>query len=242
MAHISRRREPAARLRARARTCTARPPPRCSASPLDEVEQRAAPLRQGDQLRPDLRHERVRPGAEPRHRRAAPRRPTSSATSRAIPGVEALHGRDAQARARSAATSRRCSAAACGCPRSKRRAGPRRAGRRARGDQRADAGHRRRPDQAGDDRGAEVARRRAAEHAADHAGARRAGARGAGRRARARARRAAASSCVGARSSRCRWSPRSASATTGTRRTSSGPIGLRRQDDAPPAPPGKCRP
>ncbi len=31
-------------------------------------ERRAAPLRQGDQLRPDLRHERVRPGAEPRHR------------------------------------------------------------------------------------------------------------------------------------------------------------------------------
>ena len=32
-------------------------------------DQRAAPLCQGDQLRPDLRHERVRPGAQPGHRR-----------------------------------------------------------------------------------------------------------------------------------------------------------------------------
>ena len=56
--------------------------------------------------------------------------------------------------------------------------GPRRAGRRARRDQRADAGHGGRPDQAGDDRGAGLARRRAAGVAADHAGARRTGARG----------------------------------------------------------------
>ena len=39
--------------------------------------------RQDDQLRPDLRHERLRPGAEPRPSSAPPRRPTSTATSRA---------------------------------------------------------------------------------------------------------------------------------------------------------------
>ena len=53
-------------------------------------------------------------------------------------------------------------------------------GRRARGDQRADAGHGGRPDQARDDRGAGLARSRAARDAAHPAGARRAGARSAG--------------------------------------------------------------
>ena len=62
------------------------------------------------------------------------------------------------------------------------RTAPRR--RRARGDQRADAGHGGRPDQARDDRGVEVDQGRAARHAADHAGARRTRARGPGRRGR----------------------------------------------------------
>ncbi len=51
-------------------------------------------------------------------------------------------------------------------------------GRRARRDQRADAGHRRRPDQAGDGCGAGFSRQRANEIDADHAGTRRAGSRG----------------------------------------------------------------
>ena len=92
------RRRPAARVRAKARTSTARPPPRSSACRSAEVDARAAALRQGDQLRPDLRHERVRPGAASSASSAAPRSTTSSATSRAIPGVAALHGRDARSR------------------------------------------------------------------------------------------------------------------------------------------------
>ena len=84
---------------------------------------RSAPLRQGHQLRPDLRHERVRPGAEPRHRARAPRsihRALFRALSRASPRYME---RDARAGARAAATSRRCSAAGCGCPRSRAAAG-----------------------------------------------------------------------------------------------------------------------
>ena len=96
--------------------------------PLAEVSQRAAALRQGDQLRPDLRHERVRPGAEPRHRAQRRAAPTSSATSRAIPASSATWTRRARRRA-SAATSRRCSAGASTCPRSTAATG--RAARRA---------------------------------------------------------------------------------------------------------------
>ena len=63
-------------------------------------------------------------------------------------------------------------------------AGPAALGRRAAGDQRADAGHGRRPDQAGDDRGAGGDRPRVAGDADDHAGPRRARVRGAGGRDR----------------------------------------------------------
>ena len=63
-----RRRGAAARLHARAWTCTAPPRPRSSASRVGPGVERAAPLRQGDQLRPDLRHEQLRPGAQPGHR------------------------------------------------------------------------------------------------------------------------------------------------------------------------------
>ncbi len=76
-----------------------------------------APLRQGDQLRPDLRHERVRPGAAARSRarhRAGLHRQLLQPLSRR----RAVHGAHAGAGARAAATSRRCSAAGCGCRRS----------------------------------------------------------------------------------------------------------------------------
>ena len=56
-----------------------------SATSVGEVQQRAAALREGDQLWPHLRHERVRPRRQSRHRPHAPRRPTSTATSRVIP-------------------------------------------------------------------------------------------------------------------------------------------------------------
>ena len=62
-------------------------------------QQRAAPLRQGHQLRPDLRHVRVRPGAATRHRTRAPpglHRPLFRALSRR----EALYGQHAGAGAR----------------------------------------------------------------------------------------------------------------------------------------------
>jgi DNA polymerase-1 len=55
----------------RARTCTAPPPAEVFGLTPDRGEQRAAPLCQGDQLRPDLRHERLRPGQEPGHRAPA---------------------------------------------------------------------------------------------------------------------------------------------------------------------------
>ena len=65
-------------------TCTAPPPARCSRSSRCR-HVRAAALCQDDQLRPDLRHGRVRPGAQPGHRAQRRERPTSSATSSASP-------------------------------------------------------------------------------------------------------------------------------------------------------------
>ena len=52
---------------------------------LDEVDAQRAPRGQGDQLRPDVRHERVRPGARSSASAAARRRTTSRCTSRATP-------------------------------------------------------------------------------------------------------------------------------------------------------------
>jgi DNA polymerase-1 len=77
-------------------------------------QQRAAPLRQGDQLRPDLRHERARPGQEPRHR-ARRRAGYIDRYFARYPGVAATWSAPAPRRA-SRATSRPCSAAACTCP------------------------------------------------------------------------------------------------------------------------------
>ena len=121
--------------------------------PLDAGHARAAPLRQGDQLRPDLRHERLRPGAQPRHRPRRGAATTSSATSRAIPGVKRYMDETRAQRARATATSRPCSAGGCTCPTSTRAtASCAQCAERSR-DQRADAGHRGRHHQARDDRG-----------------------------------------------------------------------------------------
>ena len=79
-----------------------------------EVGTRAAALRQGDQLRADLRHVGVRARAPARHRAlggAAVHGPLLRALSRRA----ALHGRARASRRASAATSRRCSGAGCGC-------------------------------------------------------------------------------------------------------------------------------
>ena len=157
MAHLSGDASLLARVRRAARTSTAPPPRRSSARARDEVTARAAPLRQGDQLRPDLRHERLRPRAAARHRARHRRRPTSTATSRAIPASRSTWSARGSRRA-SRATSRRCSAAGCGC-RTSAAPTPRAAqGAERAGDQRADAGHGGRPHQAGDDRGAGLAR------------------------------------------------------------------------------------
>ena len=80
----------------------------------------AAPLRQGDQLRPDLRHVGVRARVAARHRalgRAAVHGALLRALSRAWPTTCSA---PAMRRAISA-TSKRCSAAGCTCPRSGRR-------------------------------------------------------------------------------------------------------------------------
>ena len=75
---------------------------------------RPAPRGQGDQLRPDVRHARVRPGAPARHR---PRRGAGlhRRCTSALPGRARLHGTHARSRRASRATSRPCSAAACTC-------------------------------------------------------------------------------------------------------------------------------
>ena len=114
MAHLSRRREPAARVRdgrghpPRDRRRSFRHAAR-TRSPSD-----AAPRRQGDQLRPDLRHVGVRPGAPARHR-ARRGAGLHGALLRALSRRARLHGAHARSRRASRATSRPCSAAACTC-------------------------------------------------------------------------------------------------------------------------------
>ena len=151
---------------------------------------RAAPLRQDDQLRPDLRHGRVRPGAEPGHR-AQRGDDLHRALLPAFRRRQALHGRD-QGLGQGQGLRRNLVRPAHLPARHQRRQRPAPQRRRAPGDQRADAGHRGRPDQAGDDRGAGAARARTARDEDDHAGARRTGLRGAGRRDRLGARGGAA--------------------------------------------------
>ena len=98
---------------------------------------------------------------QPRHR-ARGRRELHRRYFARYPGVRALHGAHARSRRASRATSRRCSAGASGCRRSASRNAAAPPGRRAPGHQRADAGHRGRPDQARDDRGAGLDRAREA--------------------------------------------------------------------------------
>ncbi len=97
---------------------------------LEAVTQRAAALRQGDQLRPDLRHERVRPGAEPGHR-AQRRDRLHRALLRALSRREALHGRDPRRRRSSKGYVETLFGRRLYLPEI-RKPGPRRGGRRAR--------------------------------------------------------------------------------------------------------------
>ncbi|MCK7582727.1 MAG: DNA polymerase [Chromatiales bacterium] len=157
MAHLSRRRGPA-----RARSHAGEDIHRATAAevfgvPLGEVTQRAAPLRQGDQLRPDLRHERVRPRAATSASSAARRSSYIDRYFARYPGVADVHGAHARAGASEQGYVETVFGRRLWLPDIKlaERAAPR--GRRARGDQRADAGHGGRPDQAGDDRGARLA-------------------------------------------------------------------------------------
>ena len=84
MAHISGRRRTACGRSPRASTCTGPPPRRCSACRSPEVTSEQRRYAKVDQLRADLRHERVRAGGQRWASSATPPRPTSSATSRAI--------------------------------------------------------------------------------------------------------------------------------------------------------------
>ena len=82
-----------------ARTCIAAPPPKIFARDPGAGHQRAAPLRQGDQLRPDLRHVGVRAGDVSSASSAAPLSSTWTATSRAIPAWRNYMQRTRESRA-----------------------------------------------------------------------------------------------------------------------------------------------
>ena len=132
---------------------------------------RAAPLHQGGELRPHLRHGRVRSRAAARHR-ARRRAAVHRQVLRALSGRGRVHEAHARNRARAGLRRNRLRAAALATRhQGRRRAASRR--RRTRGDQCADAGHRRRPHQARDDRRAGLARSRAPRDQAAVAGARR---------------------------------------------------------------------
>jgi DNA polymerase-1 len=120
---------------------------------------RSAARRQGHQLRPDLRHERFRPRApaRPRTRRRAG---LHRALFRALPRRRRLHGENARD-GQDAGLCRNRFRASPVASRNSLEPGRASPGRRAGGDQRADAGFGGRPDQVGDDRRAGLARRRA---------------------------------------------------------------------------------
>jgi 5'-3' exonuclease len=128
---------------------------RYAARPGDE---RAAPLREGHQLRPHLRHERLRPCAEPRHR-ARGRGQLHGEILHALPERGRIHGAHAQrgARARLRGDGVRPPALASRHPLLQHGAPP---GRGAPGHQRPHAGHRRRPHQGRHDRRAGSGSRR----------------------------------------------------------------------------------
>ena len=140
-------------------------------------DERAAPLCQGDQLRPDLRHEQLRPRAQPGHRQHGGQE-LHPALFRALSRREAIHGRDAPVGQEQGLRRNRVRPQAVPArDQFTQRPAPRR--RRARRHQRAHARHGRRPDQAVDGEGAGRAGRAEAPHEDDHAGARRTGVRGA---------------------------------------------------------------
>ena len=157
--------------------------------------QRAAPLREDDQLRPHLRHGRVRPGAKPGHR-AQRGHHLHRALLPALCRREALHGRD-QGLGQGQGLCRDAVRPAHLPARDQRRQRAAQERRRAPGHQCADAGHGGRPHQDGDGGGAAADRPRAPRHEDDHAGARRTGVRGARSRDRLGARGRAARDGLG---------------------------------------------
>ena len=137
---------------------------------------RPTPCRKGDQFRPDVRHERFRSRAPARHR-ARRGAGLYRTVLREVSRCARLHGPHAGAgqaaglcrnRVRPAPVPARHQCAQPGLA----------LGRRARGDQCADAGHRRRHHQTRDGRGGCVAATAGGTRADDHAGARRTGLRG----------------------------------------------------------------
>mgnify|MGYP003694010263 CR=1 FL=1 len=104
-----------ARVRRATRTCTSATAAEVFGAPLDAVTRRPAPLRQGDQLRPHLRHVARSACAQAARHRARRGAGLHRPVLRALSRREALHGRDARAGARSRATSRPCSAGGCTC-------------------------------------------------------------------------------------------------------------------------------
>ena len=123
-------------------------------------DERPAPLHQGGQLRPHLRHERVRPRAAARHR-AQRGGAVHRQVLRAVSGRRAVHAAHAGDGARQRFRRNGVRAAALASRHQcRRRSAPRGGG--TRGDQRADAGHGGGSHQARDDRGAPVARPREA--------------------------------------------------------------------------------
>ena len=138
----------------RARTCTAPPPRRFSASPWMKSAGTAA-LRQGDQLRPDLRHVGVRPGAPTGLERAAAQR-LHGPLLRALSRRRGIH-EETREQAREQGYVETVFGRRLWLPEIKAANGAPPPGRRARRHQRADAGHGCRPDQARHDRGAGLA-------------------------------------------------------------------------------------
>ena len=83
--------------------------------PIDEVTLGAAALHQGGELRPDLRHERIRTGGAARHR-AQRRAAVHRQVFRALSWRGRVHEADARTGARPGLRRNGVRDAACGCP------------------------------------------------------------------------------------------------------------------------------